>query len=271
MGTLAEILSNAQRSSESLFGQNVGAAPTLASQMTKIPRRLFNSLALALQGQAVGTTDPNNAVSDMERANFWRGSVMGVPEDVKQRNFQRSLDVALLAPTVYHGSPHKFDKFDTSKVGTGEGAQAYGHGLYFAESPNVAGSYAKKLSDWSDGSGNVKGNLYTVDLPDAAAAKMLDWDKPLSQQPESVKKALENLPPDVKSHIGIGRYNDLLGGVDIYKPLGGLFGDDAAARMLKEAGIPGIRYLDQGSRGAGSGTSNYVVFDDNLLKILKRE
>ena len=39
---------------------------------------------------------------------------------------------------AYHGSPHDFDKFDLSKIGTGEGAQAYGHGLYFAESPKVA-------------------------------------------------------------------------------------------------------------------------------------
>ena len=43
---------------------------------------------------------------------------------------------------VYHGSPHKFDKFDSSKIGTGEGAQAYGHGLYLAESPDVAKTYA---------------------------------------------------------------------------------------------------------------------------------
>jgi len=42
---------------------------------------------------------------------------------------------------AYHGSPHKFDKFDISKIGTGEGAQAYGHGLYFAESPDVAKTY----------------------------------------------------------------------------------------------------------------------------------
>ena len=34
---------------------------------------------------------------------------------------------------AYHGSPHDFDRFDMSKIGTGEGAQAYGHGLYFAE------------------------------------------------------------------------------------------------------------------------------------------
>ena len=47
---------------------------------------------------------------------------------------------------VWHGSPHKFDKFDASKIGTGEGAQAYGHGLYLAESPDVAKSYSGKLA-----------------------------------------------------------------------------------------------------------------------------
>jgi hypothetical protein len=42
---------------------------------------------------------------------------------------------------AYHGSPHKFDRFDLSKIGTGEGAQAYGHGLYFAESEPIAKFY----------------------------------------------------------------------------------------------------------------------------------
>lgn len=46
---------------------------------------------------------------------------------------------------AYHGSPHSFDKFDLSKIGTGEGAQAYGHGLYFAESEPVAKSYRDAL------------------------------------------------------------------------------------------------------------------------------
>jgi hypothetical protein len=52
----------------------------------------------------------------------------------------------LLGITVYHGSPHVFDRFDPTKIGTGEGAQAYGHGLYFAENPGVAASYAKTLA-----------------------------------------------------------------------------------------------------------------------------
>ena len=39
---------------------------------------------------------------------------------------------------------------------------------------------------------------------------------------------------------------------------------------LKEAGIPGIKYLDQGSRGAGEGSSNYVAFDDSIIEILRK-
>jgi hypothetical protein len=47
---------------------------------------------------------------------------------------------------AYHGSPHDFDRFDLSKIGTGEGAQAYGHGLYFAEREGTARSYRDALS-----------------------------------------------------------------------------------------------------------------------------
>ena len=31
---------------------------------------------------------------------------------------------------AFHGSPHSFDRFSTDSIGTGEGAQAYGKGLY---------------------------------------------------------------------------------------------------------------------------------------------
>lgn len=40
--------------------------------------------------------------------------------------------------------------------------------------------------------------------------------------------------------------------------------------MLREAGIPGIKYLDQMSRTAGDGSRNYVVFDSDLIEILKK-
>jgi len=42
---------------------------------------------------------------------------------------------------AFHGSPHKFDKFSMDQIGTGEGAQAYGHGLYFADDIDEAKRY----------------------------------------------------------------------------------------------------------------------------------
>jgi hypothetical protein len=47
---------------------------------------------------------------------------------------------------AYHGSPYDFDRFDASKIGTGEGLQAYGHGLYFAGEEGVAQHYRDILS-----------------------------------------------------------------------------------------------------------------------------
>lgn len=57
-------------------------------------------------------------------------------------------EAGLLALTAYHGSPYRFSKFDASKIGSGEGAQTYGHGLYFAGSPDTAKYYSKTLGDW---------------------------------------------------------------------------------------------------------------------------
>ena len=58
-------------------------------------------------------------------------------------------------------------------------------------------------------------------------------------------------------------------GAEIARTLG--LGDGGAS-IMRNAGIPGIRYLDSGSRGAGDGTRNYVVFPGNegLLQILER-
>ena len=47
---------------------------------------------------------------------------------------------------AFHGTPHKVDKFSTEKIGTGEGAQAYGWGLYFAQNHAVAEDYQNKLT-----------------------------------------------------------------------------------------------------------------------------
>ena len=48
--------------------------------------------------------------------------------------------------TAWHGSPHTFDKFSTEKIGTGEGAQAYGYGLYFAGLKEVGEYYRRSVA-----------------------------------------------------------------------------------------------------------------------------
>jgi hypothetical protein len=59
------------------------------------------------------------------------------PATLKETTFHRA----------YHGTPHDFDKFSTEHIGSGEGAQAYGWGLYFAGKREVAEFYRDKLSD----------------------------------------------------------------------------------------------------------------------------
>ena len=268
---------------------------------------------------------------------------------------------------VYHGTPHRFPsteanplgELDASKIGTGEGAQAYGHGIYLAESPDVAKGYKERLSGsnsnvflfggkeisivggspefkkfaqiaknegfshesavlayntlqekggdlakasselgWKDApnpfddeaatllrSLDLKpegGALYTLDLPDEMIDRMLDWDKPLSEQSEAVRKVLmpmvmakmkeRGTPPHALEYSA----NRALGG-DIVKNLfvgNGVTSKDVS-RMLQEAGIPGVRYFDAGSRGGDSatGTRNFVVFpgEEKKVKILKRD
>lgn len=56
----------------------------------------------------------------------------------------------------FHGTPQDFDHFDMSKIGTGEGAQAFGHGLYFAQSEKVAQHYRDALSQRGPSSVQLK-------------------------------------------------------------------------------------------------------------------
>ena len=54
--------------------------------------------------------------------------------------------VQQLFQAAYHGSPHTFEHFSLEHIGTGEGLQAYGWGLYFAEDRNIAKSYHETLA-----------------------------------------------------------------------------------------------------------------------------
>ena len=210
---------------------------------------------------------------------------------------------------AYHGTPHKIQgQFDINKVGTGEGAQAYGHGMYFAENPAVAKEYQKMLAgpeqtaaeylkmyktpeqaisvlqgnitpnltaeakkfsqdaiDVLKSGKELKGNLYKVDIPDADIPNMLNWDKPLSQQPASVQNWLKDpynaykeklIAKDVGGNEPTGNliYNRLQELMSEGKK-SDVFANQAnlgalnASKELADYGITGVRYLDEGSRG----------------------
>jgi hypothetical protein len=102
---------------------------------------------------------------------------------------------------VYHGSPHKFDEFDTSKIGTGEGAQAYGHGLYFAESEPVAKQYRDKLSQGTMSINDSSFNPYR-DLTSTNIANAIKTDG-LSGGIETARKLLDNYHPDDPRYKGV--------------------------------------------------------------------
>jgi hypothetical protein len=72
---------------------------------------------------------------------------------------------------AWHGSPHQFDKFSMDKIGTGEGAQAYGHGLYFADSPETAKTYQKMEANYQRMQGGLTNKQeYIADLLDQGAS-----------------------------------------------------------------------------------------------------
>lgn len=273
--------------------------------------------------------------------------------------------------SAFHASPHKFDKFTLDHIGAGEGAQAYGWGLYFAsneavgrwyqenlsrvtlddvpiiealdkkigketlgkvtlsnisgfvtdmlqkntgekerkplktlaiEARSIADSYEKRghplgyvqamrhVADVLEGKyGEVKrsARLYKVNLT-PEQDEYLDWDKPLSEQSEKVKKAINHIASVVSAHPDFKDYDSfehlalaaLRGehprsksyqptGQEIYNDLADVLGgsDQAASIYLKSIGIPGIRYLEGASRTKGAGHHNFVIFDAELIQI----
>ncbi len=237
--------------------------------------------------------------------------------------------------TAYHGSPHDFDQFDISKVGSGDGAQAYGHGLYFAANEPTAIKYRDYLSkdaalkqasdsgdlakpEWKaativDQYGSEekaiaalkdavsrgythnqdyidaiesgrhkqisipKGHMYQVAIQ-AHPDHMLDWDKPLDQQPYIMQRLVDAgvMRPDGELTF---MYNEAPArGGELYErltsplaaKLTGGSSQKHASEFLHSIGIKGIKYLDSGPRSVGKGSNNYVVFNHDLVGIKRK-
>ena len=108
-----------------------------------------------------------------------------------------------------------------------------------------------------------KGHMYEVNI-NADTAHFLDWDKPLTQQHPTVQDAAKQAMGPNWDQFKYANAGDAVK-QGFLAP-----GADTTASALRDAGIPGIKYLDQGSRTAGEGSRNYVVFDDKLLDIMRK-
>jgi len=272
------------------------------------------------------------------------------------KNNYSPFDDKLFIP-AYHGTPHTFSaepgaplgRFRTSAIGTGEGAQAYGHGLYFAGKREVADHYRKVLSGKKDdiyqeydgqpfdrtnpkheaarrlnkearilgyitgGRGpnrdlvrprvidQIKGQLQRRDLDRSVKEKLRDvskvlenkqeakvnegslykvelapkeneyllWDKTLGEQPKGVQDKLkkflrEQEGEDTWQYRQEQDYRDITNNVLDDMP------EAEISKRLKEAGIPGIKYLDGSSRSKGEGDFNYVIFDEADVTVTEK-
>ena len=115
----------------------------------------------------------------------------------------------------------------------------------------------------------ANGQLYKTDIPDEAVARFLDWDKPV---PEDLRQMISK-----KAMEQFGSGSTGTSGEHLYKEIARELGNPAvknaspdASAWLAANGIPGIRYLDGGSRSAGQGSSNFVAFDPEMIRILER-
>jgi hypothetical protein len=215
--------------------------------------------------------------------------------------------LGLVGATAWHASPHLFDKFEHGFVGTGEGAQAYGHGVaYLAENPAVSGKGGVYDNAFTKSHG-APANIYKTDIPDAHIDKMIDWDKPFSEQSEYVKNALQSgmdkandLRNQAKSLPNTPEYEDqyqnLLNQFKPFEAFPSILNPKAnptgekiyeilknehqattrphdqvdSSNTLQQIGIKGIKYLDGSSRTAGEGTRNFVMFNPEDIRILER-
>lgn len=109
----------------------------------------------------------------------------------------------VLFQPAYHGSPHVFDEFSLHKIGSGEGAQAYGWGLYFAGDKSIAEYYRKALAardlevtfDGKQATQNLSGESRLPDSLPNYAHRAIE----VVHQEGSVDKALDALVALIKS------------------------------------------------------------------------
>jgi hypothetical protein len=135
MGLLGDIFStiDSAKRRASAFGQGL-----LSDPVETIRQQVANNNNEAGQNlDALGALYKDGNGNVTFNRSLWSPQAIAANDSLTNQ-----LTGAMMGATVWHGSPHAFNKFDSSKIGTGEGAQVYGHGLYLADSPDVAKHYS---------------------------------------------------------------------------------------------------------------------------------
>ena len=92
---------------------------------------------------------------------------------------------------AFHGTPHRFPKFEQEKIGTGQGAASFGYGFYFAENPDVARHYRSTLAPQQQIKKWTVGNLTLVRGLDAdGMTRYVDYSPKTSEDAAVVRATL---------------------------------------------------------------------------------
>ena len=128
----------------------------------------------------------NNVQSSGQMSVSWSNIINSIPNENdldklrKKHNYQ-------YYQSAWHGSPHDFDEFDLGAIGTGEGNQVHGWGLYFAKDKKVSKQYKDVLSKLQ---GSNKSSLFKVEIPNET--ELLPEQYPISGYGRYVRDSLKN-------------------------------------------------------------------------------
>ena len=118
--------------------------------------------------------------------------------------------------SAWHGTPHDFDGFDLGAIGTGEGGQAHGWGLYFAQERNTSEGYRKRLATKSVtihlGEKSYVREVNSYNFKEIASGKLVEASSPLefalsalALEEGNVPAAIKRFEPAIKNDNGNGR------------------------------------------------------------------
>ena len=145
------------------------------------------------------SNNPKNQPPWLGGIKLSRSFINSIPNETDLDNLRKKHNYQYYQ-AAWHGSPHDFDKFDLGAIGTGEGNQAHGWGLYFAKKKSVSRNYQKELSKRL---GTTNPKLFKVEIPDEKT--MLDEDKYFKEQNKDIinkiVSAVNNLEIDKRKAL----------------------------------------------------------------------